>query len=330
MKKMKKIITVFVMLMMFTAFITGCSSGEVTPITAPIEAVSEENYFVKTVLDTGKWCYENDIAKLVTNSQYSQMAREMSVQIHENGDFDVSMGMSTYRYKFSQDNQKKLKKNNINEESDTAFTNARKRVVSFIENTTWMRDKAELKKYIEEMPLRTADIEYDVATAGQVFALYDEVDNCVYKNTNVSTDMYKECAEHLYTHELVHAVCTKTNGGDVNKRYSFGIFDEIQTEVIALSLGAYESNKYVTLYKQNAPYAYEYFYIYGEEAIKAYFYGYEGFSPKTMRELDAFAESLNACWNEGTNDINIQNEMNMKKGIASTFLIKWALERGVA
>lgn len=329
-KGLNKITGILLMLVMVMAtFMSGCS-GEVTPITAPIEVPSEQDYYVNSILDAGDWCYTNDIGNLASNTQYVQMAREMSVYTYENG-FDVSMGMNTYRYKYSQDD-KKISKENIKEITvpDIAFINAKKRVVSFIENTTWMQDKEELIKYIDNIPLYTADFKYESSSEGQAFALYDEDDDCVYRNTRVSEDMYIECAEHLYTHELVHALCSKTNGGDVNKRYCFGMFDEIQTEAIALSLGAYESSKYATLYKQNSPYAYEYFHIWGMDAIKAYFYGYEGFSAKTLNELDAFAESLNACWNEGVNDINVQNEMNMKKGIASTLLLRWALEKGVA
>lgn len=322
-KGLKKITGIVIMLvMMMATFMSGCASEEVTPITAPIEAPTEQDYYVKNVLEAGAWCYNQDIGNLASNTQYVQMAREMSVYKHATGEYDVTMGLNTYRYpKNSQGNREKISRDNFNEaQEDIAYTNAKKRIKLFIDNTSWMKDKDELKQHIDNIPLYTADFKVD-SSSGHLFAVYDEADNRVYKNSKISKDMYQECAEYLYTHELVHALCSKTNGGDINKRYCFGFFDEIQTDAITMAMGAYASDKFVTIYQQNTPYAYEYFYVMGEDVIKAYFYGYEEFSEKRLNEIDVFAESLESCWTNGIS----QDQLNMKKGIASTLLLKWAL-----
>ena len=49
-------------------------------------------------------------------------------------------------------------------------------------------------------------------------------------------------------HEFIHALCSKTNGGDKNKRYATGMFDELQTEVIAQSLSPYQSENFKLIY----------------------------------------------------------------------------------
>lgn len=163
---------------------------------------------------------------------------------------------------------------------------AKEKVVSYISNSEIIQDKETAINKINQAPLYYID-PIDFNQLGQT----DNIPDAFYKDGAIwvlrtSTDYI---CEWMFTHELIHYLREITNNVEPQKlAYRGMIFDEAITDIICSSLkpsiSVGESG-----YKRYYDVAYQYLNVWKQNAIKAYFYGYQEIWSKTGKdEFDVF------------------------------------------
>lgn len=160
---------------------------------------------------------------------------------------------------------------------------SKEKVIDYIESSNVLKDKEELKEYINNIPVKMADLSSNAA------AVHEGVSNTIFINM---CDREAVC-EWMIVHEHVHALAQKTNGGVENERYLFNIFNEVLTDIITAGM----KPKMISGIESSYSLYYDWVYLYlgcvGIKGIEAYFYGYdEILSIIPEAELDIFVEAF--------------------------------------
>ena len=164
-------------------------------------------------------------------------------------------------------------------------------VCKYIDQSNILKDKEKLKQAIQETPFKEAT---NVSLNDEKkfsCAWFDPIDGIVYVSSNV--DKVYVC-EDTFVHELIHVLDYYTHNCNRDTTMEATIFSETITDLITESLDPSKPNKvgvkscYQPYYGLLAPYLN----LLGEDAIKAYFYGYDEVEKKYGDEFKIFVESI--------------------------------------
>lgn len=175
---------------------------------------------------------------------------------------------------------------------------SKKLICSYIDNSNILQNKEAIKQFVNDIPTYVIDMD----------------DGALYFNGKlfISIHSLDVICEWMITHELVHALADFTNGGVENEKYAYFIFNEALTDIITASMNPKIPNDALSGYINFHPVLYSYIGCFGEDAINAYFYGYESLIEKigNKHELDFFVFSVE---NLNTNEyalVCINNSIN--------------------
>ena len=184
----------------------------------------------------------------------------------------------------------------FNKSQEHIIEKSKKRISKLVDDYSIFSDKDFLKQGIE-------NIEFYLVRHPELFKSdYNSELIAVYYEGSIyiNKDSVKNFCEHSASHELIHHLRHLTNYGDdyynIDPAYSGLLFDEVMTEVLTVSSNPYlpkNLNGYLS-YTSNV---YRYLDIFKEDALKAYFYGYDEFFEKYgnenfLMEHDAFVASF--------------------------------------
>ena len=156
---------------------------------------------------------------------------------------------------------------------------SKKLVYQYIDTSTILKDKKDIKKYIENLNTKEADFTDDEG----VGAYFSYADSCIYINRNNS----EAICEWMIVHELIHAMSFYTHNCSIeNEEYAFNLFNEILTDIITSSINPKMNRGILSGYSVYYNLLYPYINLFGENAIEAYFYGYN--TIYTQIEKDEF------------------------------------------
>lgn len=156
----------------------------------------------------------------------------------------------------------------ISSEAKKIFNQSQKLIYDYIETSTVLTDKTEIKSYISALSIKEASFTEDI----WVGAYFSPEDNTLYINrSNIS-----HICEWMIVHELVHAISYYTHACDLNKEaYAYDIFNEVLTDMITSSLEPQIDSSVQSGYTMYYDLLYPYINFLGKDSIKAYFYGYD-------------------------------------------------------
>lgn len=211
--------------------------------------------------------------------------RTFSVTIDEQDIYHIDIDGYELLVKMESDLNERRQKTNTEEYNSEVIGTAKEKVINYINNSGVLRDKEELVEYINNLSFKTADF----SDGEEAAAEYDLEEDVVFIN-NQYLDLV---SEWMLVHELVHALCQKTNGGADNLRYSYDLFNEVLTDIITAAINPKISSEAISGYTEYYQWGYLYLGCVGIDGIEAYFYGYdEILSYISEEELDIFVESI--------------------------------------
>lgn len=175
---------------------------------------------------------------------------------------------------------------NICECDSTVFEIVKKSkeiIINYIETSNILKDKEELKQYIINIPVKMADLSIDAA------AIHEAISGNIFVNNH-----HREAVcEWMIVHELVHALCEKTNGGIENERYPLNMFNEVLTDIITAGMEPKITSGIESSYSIYYNWVYLYLGCVGIDGIEAYFYGYDEILKRIPEaELDIFVQAF--------------------------------------
>ena len=169
-----------------------------------------------------------------------------------------------------------------NKEIAKIASSAEAKVLDYIANSKIFKEKEQLINYINNIEIKIADFEAP--------AMYK--DNVIYIGSN-----FLDVDEWTICHEYFHSIVDFTNAGIENQPYAYYMFDEALTDVLTSSVSPEKSNAYESLYSDYHEDILCYIGCFEEDAIIAYFYGYETLWEKVGKdEFDFWVYSLENCF----------------------------------
>ncbi len=159
---------------------------------------------------------------------------------------------------------------------------ARSKTIDFVNNTAFFKNKGDIIKKLQEIQVFTVKLEE-----------FDDMG--VYRDRKIylSNEHINEVNEFYIAHEFVHALADITNGGVEKNIFAYNLFNEALTDIITLSFCGNATSNAISAYYPYYEFMYPYVSIFKEDAIKAYFYGYDELLQKISRdELELFVQSL--------------------------------------
>ena len=176
-------------------------------------------------------------------------------------------------------------KTNAKEYNSEVIEKARGKVIDYISNSNILKDKEELIEYINNVPFKAVDYQNEEDTIAE----YDLKEDTVFINNN----NLKLVCEWMVVHELIHALCQRTNEGAQNLRYPYATFNETLTDIITASMDPGIISGMQSGYTEYYQWIYLYLGCVGVNGIEAYFYGYDKILTQIPEEeLDIFVESI--------------------------------------
>ena len=235
--------------------------------------------------------------------------RTFSVSLDRKDIYHIDINGEELLIKIEEDVNTFIEKTNRKEYSSKVVEMSKKKIINYINDSDILKDKEELVQYINNLTFKTADFPADGDSPP---AEYDYKEDVIFINNSFK----KYICEWMLVHELVHALCQKTNGGIENERYPFDRFNEVLTDVITASMNPKIKDGISSVYSQYYGWIYLYLGCVGIDGIEAYFYGYDEILSKIPEaELDIFVESVEALGSQMDAIVIICNCIN-----------KWGLE----
>ena len=262
----KALLMAFVTLIMFMSIsLTGCSNKSVSLYDAEILDTAKE---VTSLL---RFNLKSENPFLTTNRQFTVEKND------EDGRFYIDVNGTNMIIENSNNKEegafvpKNIKE--ISMECWKTVISSKKKILKYIEDSTVLKDKQGIKKYIENLPVKYASYTGDMETG----AYFSDADSVVYVNENVKDYV----CEWMIVHEYVHAISFYTHGKIFkNEEFCYNMFNEIITDIITSSLNPKLSEEVMSGYAFMYYLVYPYINLVAEEAINAYFYGYDNIYKK--------------------------------------------------
>lgn len=232
--------------------------------------------------------YDNQIIELSNNMLEDwglEEGRTFSVILDSEDIYHIDINGYELLIKIEDNRNKLQEKNNIKECNLEVVEKAKTKLINYIEASNILKGKEELINYINNMPIKIADFSGEDTGAAE----YDYTKDIILIN-NLYLD---SICEWMIVHELVHALCQKTNGGIENERYPYAVFNEVLTDIITASMNPCLTDGMVSGYLSYYQWIYLYLGCVGIDGIEAYFYGYDKILARIPEEeLDIFVESM--------------------------------------
>lgn len=217
--------------------------------------------------------------------------------------FDVDVNGTKMLVKFSDNNQKesKLKPKKIKSLSskyEKIYSKSKEMVYNYIENSSILKKKKDIKKYLENLDVKEAIFTDDINDG----AYFSDEDDTIY----INSDNSEVICEWMIIHELIHAIAYYTHGCN-NEEYAYYIFNEVMTDIITSSFNPDIDSSIQSMYMNYSSLVYPYINLVGQEAIKAYFYGYESIYNKVGRDEFDFYVIVIQHYNEENSEAYYNN-----------------------
>lgn len=181
---------------------------------------------------------------------------------------------------------------NFSEKELDIIETAKSHVIAYINSSSVLKEKAMLTEAVRAIPFyKYSDVEVDVdGLMNTSVATY--IDNAIYINQKCED---KFCA-YVATHELLHFICDLTN---TTLFYPATTFEEAMTDALTRAIDPCYSTQKAPHYGYSILFdiLYPYINVFKEDAIYAYFYGYEDLFEKMdsanfILEHDAFVSAM--------------------------------------
>lgn len=166
----------------------------------------------------------------------------------------------------------------IDETTEKTVKSVRSNVISYINVSSVIKDKDPAIEQINSVEVKFAEIEGN--------AIYHT--NVIYINKDTS----EAACEYAITYGYILALRDYTNGGADNVMYKGTRFDKTLTDIICRQLSQQNSNnEHVSDYSDYYYYILVYLDCFKEDALNAYFYGYDSIWENTERDdFDFFVQ----------------------------------------
>lgn len=158
----------------------------------------------------------------------------------------------------------------LSEKSEKVVNESKELVFNYIDSSSILKDKDNIKNYINSLDIKEADFE-EIFDDGAGACFYYK-DNAIYINQKYS----EMISEWMCVHEFIHAICYYTHNLNIeNETYANSIFNETMTDIITSALNPNLKAGIKSSYSNYYNFIYPYINLFGETAIEAYFYGYD-------------------------------------------------------
>ncbi len=252
---MKKLKRLFIIVMSMLMILSGCSNA-----TNNYDSITLENA-VKVTAESG---FDLGSNPFVSDSRYFIVTK--------NSDSTFSVDANGKRMIIqvpSEQSSSEYVPTNVSDVSKymKIVAKSKKLVYQYIDTSTILKDKEDVKKYIENLDTKEGSFTDDEG----VGAYFSYADSCIYINRNNS----EAICEWMIVHELIHAISFYTHNCSIeNEEYAFNLFNEILTDIITSSINPEIDRTIQSGYSVYYNLLYPYINLFGENAIEAYFYGY--------------------------------------------------------
>lgn len=180
------------------------------------------------------------------------------------------------------------------------LSNSKNLIFQYIDSSTILKDKDGIKEYIDSLNTNEANFTDD----DNVGAYFSHADSTLYINKNNAAYV----CEWMIVHEYVHAISYYTHNCSIeNEEYAFNLFNEILTDLITSSLNPKIVDNVISGYSIDYSLLYPYIYLFKEDAIKAYFYGYDSIYEKIDYDEFRFFVLVIENYGEENSDVYYNN-----------------------
>lgn len=179
----------------------------------------------------------------------------------------------------------KLDYHKVSQRYETLFEEAKKKVCKFIDDSNFLKNQELLKEKILNIDIYVCTDTNNTGFFGSPEYAMSAVfyDGAIY----INKDLQNTISEFVLVHELFHGVrhFTLEDSTYSTKTYTFSLFEETMTDALTYSCNPYlyvpKNVSADTIgYKLTLPFIYKYLDLYREDALEAFFYGYDEFFEK--------------------------------------------------
>lgn len=264
-------------------------------------ACGNNQTFEDEIIQEGKESIEEDVFSM--NNPYKEDNWTMEVRKKEK-QFEITINGEKLLVELYEEKESELEVNptsvsKLTQISKDILDSSKKLVNKFIESSNVLEDKEELIQYIDEINVKEAT--FDLPNVG---ACYDPNNDRILVNSE-NSDCF---CEWMLVHELFHALSHKTHQLEGKEQeFITSMFDETITDILTASLNPEITEGIISGYSKYGKLVYRYIGIMEEEAIKAYFYGYEPIYAKLDKEELEFFVKIIDCYGEDLSDLFYNN-----------------------
>ena len=269
---MKKLIRLFIFTMVIVILLTGCTNAATNKDdVADVDNVETINYDSIT-LERAEQVTDETGFDFYSNP-FSDGSRYFKVEKKSENDFlvDVNgskMEVQTPNEQSSSEEYHPINVSNISSKYTKIVETSKQLVFKYIDSSTVLKDKEDIKEYIENLPAKEASFTEE----DDVGAFFSDTDNCIYINRN-NSDLI---CEWMVVHELIHVISFYTHGCCMeDEEFAYNLFNEILTDILTSSMNPKILQGVQSGYSMYYGLLYPYINLFGKEAIHAYFYGYD-------------------------------------------------------
>lgn len=273
--------------LLFTLILTGCNSNATTQNDSTATANPNGDSSILNSAETftiASGFTDKDLNPFVDGSRYFEVRRnsENEFSVDVNGTEMIIQTPSSSQPSGYQP----LNKSDLTDQYKEIIISSKELVYEYIDESTILKDKDNLKEYISSLSVQEATFTDDK----NIGAFFSPEDNTLYFNI----DNTNHICEWIIVHELIHALAYYTHDCNMdNEEYPYNRFNEVLTEIITSSLNPEFNNSIQSGYLKYFSLIYPYINLLGEDALEAYYYGYDNIYEKISKdELDFFVVVL--------------------------------------
>lgn len=264
---MKKLKNLFIIVMSFLVLLTGCSNAVETDY---------DSILLKNAKEVNaEFGFSDDSNPFDNGTRHFTVSKKSKNEftIDVNGtEMIVQIPAMTSNKEFEPINV-----TDISSKNAKILKNSQKLVNQYIDASSILKNKEEIKTYIDNLATKEGIFTDDTG----VGAYFSYVDNCIY----INRDNSKFICEWMIVHELIHAISYYTHSCSIEKEeYAFNLFNEVLTDIITSTLNPKINETIKSGYAWYYDLLYPYISLFDEDAIYAYFYGYDSIYNQISKE----------------------------------------------